>query len=167
MFSGIFPVEMASFMFLYRNTKAIFCLFYKITKVFSSFRDVIHVCTRPIRACVGRMLFYNWFYLTLFSTFSKSFGGGSHQSAPTTPTCNRCRCDVIASTSVGPSDTAKGNTADQEVYEGVGDRKLKVRSVSQFVGIPAPDVYGHCPPLNPEPFCPKKSGIQRFVGMVM
>ena len=44
-FSGIFLVEMASFMFLsqYRDTKAIFYLFYKITKVFSSFRDVIHV----------------------------------------------------------------------------------------------------------------------------
>ena len=43
-FSGIFLVEMASFMFLsqYRDTKAIFCLFYKITKLFSSFRDVIH-----------------------------------------------------------------------------------------------------------------------------
>ena len=44
-FSGNFLVEMASFMFLsqYRDTKAIFYLFYKITKVFSSFRDVIHV----------------------------------------------------------------------------------------------------------------------------
>ena len=44
-FCGIFPVEMASFMFLsqYKDTKAIFYLFYKITKVFSSFRDVIHV----------------------------------------------------------------------------------------------------------------------------
>ena len=44
-FSGISPVEMASFMFLsqYRDTKAIFDLFYKIAKVFSSFRDVIYV----------------------------------------------------------------------------------------------------------------------------
>ena len=44
-FSGIFLVEMASFMFLsqYRDTKAIFHLFYQITKIFSSFRDVIHV----------------------------------------------------------------------------------------------------------------------------
>ena len=44
-FSGIFPVEMASFMFLsqHRDTKAIFYLFYKVTKVFLSFRDVIHV----------------------------------------------------------------------------------------------------------------------------
>ena len=43
--SAIFLVEMASFMFLsqYRDTKTIFYLFYKITKVFSSFRDVIHV----------------------------------------------------------------------------------------------------------------------------
>ena len=44
-FSGIFPVEMASYMFLSQCTdmKAIFYLFYKITKVFSSFYDVIHV----------------------------------------------------------------------------------------------------------------------------
>ena len=37
-FSGIFLVEMTSFMFLsqYRDTKAIFYLFYIITKVFSS-----------------------------------------------------------------------------------------------------------------------------------
>ena len=43
--SGIFPTEMASWMFLSdnRNTKAIFHLFYIIAKVFSSFRDVIHV----------------------------------------------------------------------------------------------------------------------------
>ena len=38
-FSGIFPVEMASSQ--YRDTKAIFYLFYKLTKVFSSCRDVI------------------------------------------------------------------------------------------------------------------------------
>ena len=45
MFSGIFLVEMESVMFLsqYRDTKVIFYLFYEITKVFSSFRDVIHV----------------------------------------------------------------------------------------------------------------------------
>ena len=45
MFSGIFLVEMALLMFLsqYRDTKAIFYLFSEITKVFSSFRDVIHV----------------------------------------------------------------------------------------------------------------------------
>ena len=38
-FSGIFLVEMASFMCLsqYRDKKATFYLFYKITKVFSSF----------------------------------------------------------------------------------------------------------------------------------
>ena len=38
-FPGIFLVEMASFMFLsqYRDTKAIFYLFHKITKVFSEF----------------------------------------------------------------------------------------------------------------------------------
>ena len=44
-FSGIFPVEMASFMFLsqYKDMKVIFYLFYKITKVFPSFRDVTHV----------------------------------------------------------------------------------------------------------------------------
>ena len=44
-FSGIFLVEMESFMFLpqYRDTKAIFYFSYNITKVFSSFRDVIHV----------------------------------------------------------------------------------------------------------------------------
>ena len=36
---------MASFLFLlqYRDTKAIFYLFYKINKVFTSFRDVTHV----------------------------------------------------------------------------------------------------------------------------
>ena len=41
-FSGIFLAEMASFMFLslHRDTKAIFHLFYKITKVFSSFRGI-------------------------------------------------------------------------------------------------------------------------------
>ena len=45
LFSGIFSLDMASFMFLsqYRDTKAIFYLFYKITKVFSNFCDVIHV----------------------------------------------------------------------------------------------------------------------------
>ena len=45
MFSDIFPFEMTSFAFLsqYRDTKATFYLFYKITKVFSSCRDVIHV----------------------------------------------------------------------------------------------------------------------------
>ena len=78
MFSlGIFLVEITSFMFLSqhrdtqaifyllnRDTKVIFYLFYKITKVFSSFRDVIRVSTvrenevRPIRDCVGRVLFY-------------------------------------------------------------------------------------------------------------
>ena len=44
-FQVFFPVEMASFEFLsqYRDTKAIFYLFYKITKIFSCFRDVIHV----------------------------------------------------------------------------------------------------------------------------
>ena len=31
------------FLSQYRDTKAIFNLFYKITEVFSSFRDVIHV----------------------------------------------------------------------------------------------------------------------------
>ena len=58
---------MASLMFLpqYRDTEAIFYLFYKITKVFSSFRDVICLYTlrkneaRPIKACIGRVLFYN------------------------------------------------------------------------------------------------------------
>ena len=45
LFSGIFLVEMASFMFLsqYRDTKAIFYLFYKITKVFTSFPDIVHL----------------------------------------------------------------------------------------------------------------------------
>ena len=40
-----FLVEMVSFMFLsqYRDTKAIFYLFYIIIKVFSSFRDVSRV----------------------------------------------------------------------------------------------------------------------------
>ena len=64
--SGIFRVEMASFIFLsqYRDTKAISYLFYEITIVFSSFRDLIHVSVLgeneacPIRACVGRVLFY-------------------------------------------------------------------------------------------------------------
>ena len=49
-FSGIFLVEMTSFMFLsqYRDTKAIFYLLnkgtgYKISNVFSSFRDDTHV----------------------------------------------------------------------------------------------------------------------------
>ena len=43
-FSGIYAVEMASFMFLsqYRDVKAIFYLFSKIAKGFSSFCDVIH-----------------------------------------------------------------------------------------------------------------------------
>ena len=41
-FSGIFPVEMASFMFLSQciDTKAILDLFYKVTRGVSSFRDV-------------------------------------------------------------------------------------------------------------------------------
>ena len=44
-FSGVFPVEVASFMFLsqYRDTKTTLYLFHKITIAFSSFRDVIHV----------------------------------------------------------------------------------------------------------------------------
>ena len=44
-FCGTFPVEMASFMFpsRYRYTKDVFYLFYKVRKVFSSFRDVTHV----------------------------------------------------------------------------------------------------------------------------
>ena len=64
---GVAECFVASQMFLshYRITKAIFHLFYKITKVFSSFRDVSRVSTlreneaRAIRACVGRVLFYN------------------------------------------------------------------------------------------------------------
>ena len=42
-FSGTFLVEMASFMFLsqYRDTQTTFYLFYEITKVFSSFRDIL------------------------------------------------------------------------------------------------------------------------------
>ena len=79
-FSGIFPVEMASWMFQsqHRDKKATFYLFYKITKAFSSIRDAIHVSVlsykmkmtsavtqysdneaRPIRARVGCVLFYN------------------------------------------------------------------------------------------------------------
>ena len=44
-FSGILPAEMTSFIFLsqYRDTKAIFYLFDKITKVSSSFREIILV----------------------------------------------------------------------------------------------------------------------------
>ena len=44
-FSGIFLVEMVSFMFLsqYSDTKSIFYFFYKIPNFLSSFRDVIHV----------------------------------------------------------------------------------------------------------------------------
>ena len=39
------PSEMTSFMLLsqYRDTKPTFYLFYKIIKVFSSFRDVVHI----------------------------------------------------------------------------------------------------------------------------
>ena len=57
-FSGIFPVEMASFIFLseYRHTKAIFYLFYKITKVFPSFRDVSHVSTLRERVSSNQRL---------------------------------------------------------------------------------------------------------------
>ena len=42
--TGYFLVGTVSFMFLsqYRDTKAVFYLFYEITKVFSSFPDVIH-----------------------------------------------------------------------------------------------------------------------------
>ena len=60
-FSGIFPVEMVSFKF--------FC---KITKVFSNFRKVIHVSilrenkARPIRACVGRVLFYEYTHTYIY-----------------------------------------------------------------------------------------------------
>ena len=71
MFSGIFLVEMPSFLFLsqHRDMKAIFYLFYKITKVFSSFRDVIHVCflreneACSIRACVRFVLIYKYIYM--------------------------------------------------------------------------------------------------------
>ena len=81
-FSGIFPVETASFMFLsqYRDTKAIFYLFYKKPRFFrffvTSFMSLhsntkwkwrqLCLCTlrendaRPIGARVGRVLFYTY-----------------------------------------------------------------------------------------------------------
>ena len=65
-FSGIFPVEMVSLTFLsqYIDKKAVFDLFYKITKVFSSsrfFECVFSAClctlreieARPIRPCLN------------------------------------------------------------------------------------------------------------------
>ena len=73
-FFGIFLVEMASFMFLSqdRDTKAIFYLLYKIRRhsclctVIQNENDVNRVSiynpredeAHPIRACVGRVLFY-------------------------------------------------------------------------------------------------------------
>ena len=43
-FTGIFAVKIGSFIFLsqYGDMKTIFYLFYKTTKVFLSFHDVIH-----------------------------------------------------------------------------------------------------------------------------
>ena len=47
LFSGSFLVEMASWMFLsqYREMKAIFYLFYKITKDFLNICDIIYIYT--------------------------------------------------------------------------------------------------------------------------
>ena len=73
------------FLSQYRDTKAIFDLFCKIANFFFfRFRDVIHVLVlqyqrnrcvyslrknkdRPIKACVGRVLFYNRFHNTCVS----------------------------------------------------------------------------------------------------
>lgn len=40
---------------------------------------------------------------------------------------------------------------------------MKVRSVFEFSKTPSPDLYGHYPPLHPEPLHTKKPGIQRSV----
>ena len=61
----------------------------------------------------------------------------------------------------GPRDDSNCATADQNDCE--VEAKIKVRSLSEFIGVPLPDVYGHYPPLHPEPLNPKKAGIQRFV----
>ena len=87
-FSGILPVKMASWMFLsqHRNMKAIFYLFYNITKVFwvvvtssmsptliQNENDVSRVYiqreddARPIRVCVGRLLLIKLLMSLVFS----------------------------------------------------------------------------------------------------
>ena len=94
MFSGIFLVEMASFMILsqYRDTKAIFYLFHKITKIFPScLTSFISLYSntkwkwrqpclntlreneaRLIKACVGRVLFYNEFKIALMKKINEA-----------------------------------------------------------------------------------------------
>ncbi|XP_028418309.1 cytosolic carboxypeptidase 1-like isoform X2 [Dendronephthya gigantea] len=53
------------------------------------------------------------------------------------------------------------NKSRPSLRDGIYDIRMKVRSVSEFVKTPSPDVYGHYPPLHPEPLYTKKPGIQR------
>ena len=55
------------------------------------------------------------------------------------------------------------NQRDESICQDDTEPRMKVRSVSEFVKTPMPDIFGHYPPLHPEPLHTKKPGIQRSV----
>lgn len=80
----------------------------------------------------------------------------SERSALMSPSCSTSSTEI--------QSCATSRTCDESRYLGrdsTHDQKMKVRSVSEFVKTPLPDVYGHYPPLHPEPLHTKKPGIQR------
>lgn len=86
----------------------------------------------------------------------------SDQPPHSTPSCEECR-DVTTTVQNESTNKITSITADQNVYVGICNEKFKVKSISQFIEIPAPDVFGHYPPLHLEPLYPKKSGLQRMM----
>lgn len=70
--------------------------------------------------------------------------------------CGSSSCDMRSSSL--SSACAQPTHASRE-----GIRGNKIRSVSEFVKTPSPDVFGHYPPLHPEPLHTKAPGIQRSV----
>ena len=82
----------------------------------------------------------------------------SERSVLMSPSCSTSSTEI--------QSCATSRTCDESRYLGrdsTHDQKMKVRSVSEFVKTPLPDVYGHYPPLHPEPLHTKKPGIQRSV----
>jgi hypothetical protein len=71
---------------------------------------------------------------------------------------------MTPSSSTEVQSCTASKTFDESSYERRdSERRMKVRSVSEFLKTPLPDVYGHYPPLHPEPLYTKKPGIQRSV----